>query len=127
MTGIDRKGRSTWAPKHVRHYEWMLASAAYRSLSCHARCLLIELGRRHSGDNNGDIPMSVREAADLLGAAINTARGAFSQLEDKGFIRLSAKGTFRLKSRHSTTWELTEWPRDGKLATKDFMRWEPAA
>ena len=120
-------GRSTGPGKHVRHYEWMLASAAYRSLSCHARCLLIELGRRHNGDNNGDVPLSVREAADLLGAAINTARGAFSQLEDRGFIRLSAKGTFRLKSRHSTTWELTEHGCGGKLAKKDFMRWKSTA
>ena len=127
MAKTNATGRTEGEAKHVRIYRWMLTSPAYRSLSCHARCLLVELGLRYNGDNNGDVSMSVREAAKLLGCAINTTRLAFSQLEDRGFIRLSEKGTFRLKSRHSTTWELTEWPRDGKLATKDFMRWKPEA
>ena len=127
MAKTNATGRSTRAAKHVRHYEWMLASAAYRSLSCNARSLLIELGRRHNGDNNGDIPLSVREAATLLGSAINTACKALSQLEDRGFVRPNEKGAFRIKDRQATTWQLTEHSRAGKMATKDFMRWKPAA
>lgn len=103
----------------------MLDSPAYRSLSCHARCLLVELGRRYTGENNGNIPMSVREAARLLGAGKNTAQKAFSELEDRGFIRPNVKGAFTFKARHATTWILTEYKHGDERATKDFMKWKP--
>ncbi len=126
MTRTNATGRSTRAAKHVRVYRWMLTSPAYRSLGCYARCLLVELGARYNGDNNGHIPMSVREAAGLLGCSQPTACKAFLELEGKGFIRAHEKGAFHVKVRHSTTWILTEHPYAGQPATKDFMRWEAA-
>ena len=107
MTRTNATGRSQGAAKHVRVYRWMLTSPAYRALSNYARCLLLELGARHNGDNNGHIPMSVREAAGLLGCSQPTACKAFQELTGKGFIRAHEKGAFHVKVRHSTTWILT--------------------
>lgn len=119
-------GRRNREPKHVRQYEWMLASAAYRNLPCYARCLLTELGRRYNGTNNGDIPMSIREAAGLLRTGKDQATKAFADLQDRGFIKQNVKGCFTLKARHATTWVLTEYRLNDQPPTKEFMKWKPA-
>jgi hypothetical protein len=41
--------------RHVRIYRWELESAAYRSLSLFARCLMVELKALYNGTNNGDL------------------------------------------------------------------------
>ena len=125
MANVNATGRRKGEPKHVRQYEWMLACPAYRSLSCPARCLLVELGRRYNGHNNGNIPLSVREAANLLGTGKNQAMRAFRDLEDRGFIRPHIKGAFTLKARHATTWILAEFGYRGERPSKDFMKWKP--
>src|SRR5215204_1141553 len=38
---------------HVRLYRWMLDCAAYLSLSCQARTVLLEIARGPDGTNNG--------------------------------------------------------------------------
>jgi len=122
----DATGRSTREAKHVRHYEFMLASAAYRSLSLRARCLLTELKRLYRGDNNGELFLSIRRAGKLLGGAGKDAtRKAFEELQDRGFIRSSVKSSFTWKSGQATCWILTEFDFAGKSAAKDFMRWRP--
>lgn len=121
----NTSGRSTGEGKHVRLHEWMLASLAYRSLSCHARCLLTELKRLYNGDNNGRLHLSVRKAADLLGASKDTSQKAFRELQCRGFIRARQVGTFGWKQGKATTWILEEFPLDGQLPTKSFMRWRP--
>lgn len=45
----------------------LLSSNAYRSLSCAARALLVELVMLHNGENNGSLYLSVRDAAARLG------------------------------------------------------------
>ena len=125
MSKTANNGRRKGESKHVRHYEYMLASQAYRSLSCYARCLLTELGRRYNGDNNGDIPLSIREAAELLNCHKDTASKAFRELEDRGFVRTHIKGAFNVKVRLATTWILTEYRYDDQPPTKEFMKWRP--
>lgn len=124
MANANSTGRTKGEAKHVRFYEWMLRGLAYRSLSCHARCLLVELYRRHNGENNGEISMSNREAAALLGINKDTAWKTFKQLVDRGFIREHQRGSFSCKLRHATTWILTEFHYAEQLPTKDFMRWQ---
>ena len=119
-------GRSKTDGKHVREYEWMLRSAAYRSLSCYARCLLTEMKRLYDGRNNGDLHMSVRHAAALLSCHRDTAAKALHDLEDRGFIHPRTRGSFKWKVRHATTWILTEYEFNGRLAAKEFMKWRPA-
>lgn len=118
-------GRSKTDAKHVRLYATMTRSPAYRSLSCYARALLVELGMIHNSMNNGQLSMSYRQAAALLNVDKNTAMKAFRELEDRGFIRPNAKGLFTRQMRVATTWILTEWPHGGKLATRDFAKWTP--
>ncbi len=121
---VNAKGRNDGA-KHVRMYWWLLDSPAYRHLSCYGRALLIEIIYRHNGENNGRVLMSVREAADRLGVAFNTALKALAELQDKGFIRLAKAGSFTLKRRHATEWTLTMFTVGDNKPTKDFINWKP--
>ncbi len=121
---VNAKGRNDGA-KHVRMYWWLLDCAAYRHLSCYGRALLVELIYRHNGENNGSIGMSVREAADRLGVALNTALKALAELQDKGFIRTAKAGSFTHKRRHATEWTLTMFTVGDTKPTKDFMDWKP--
>ena len=124
MAKANRKGRNDGA-KHVRMYWWLLDCPAYRHLSCYGRALLIEFIYRHTGGNNGSIVMSVREAADRLGVALNTALKALAELQDKGFIRTAKAGSFTHKRRHATEWTLTMFTVGDTKPTKDFMDWKP--
>ena len=109
--------------KHVRLYGWLLRSSAYRSLSPYGRSLLVELYALYNGTNNGAVFLSVREAARRLGCAAGTAEKALGELQDRGFIAISQRGGFNLKSRHATTWRLTEYSVGDERPTKDFMSW----
>lgn len=122
---IDKTGRSVESQKHVRLYERMLASPAYRSLSLAGRAALLEFNRIYNGANNGEIAMSVRRLASLLGVANNTANKAIWELEEKGFVRLVQPASFAWKKRRASTYVLTQHPFRDEPATKDFMRWRP--
>jgi hypothetical protein len=121
----NQKGRSDKEPRHVRLYHWLLQTSAWKSLSAEARAIYIEMSSRYHGTNNGQIPYSVREAANSLCIGKTTAARAIEMLQDRGFVVVMAKGAFSLKSRHATEWRLTEFGCDvtNALATKDFARW----
>ncbi len=110
---------------HVRLYDWLLHSAAYRSLSAVARALYTELADRHFGNNNGHIAFSVRQAEDALHVGKSTAGRAFEELQKRGFIIAERKGGFNLKERkgQATEWRLTEFWCGLQAPTKEFMRW----
>jgi DNA-binding transcriptional MocR family regulator len=132
MANHNATGRSFKSPRHIRLYEYMMASPAWASLDCVSRSLYVEIARRYRGEgsNNGTIPFSVREAAVLLAIGRNTANRAFHSLKERGFIIEARKSGFNIKNRVSTEWLLTEYPDDRKrgntpeLATKEFMRWQ---
>lgn len=117
-------GRSAKQERYVRHWYWQLNSEAWKALSMTARCLEMELKALFNGANNGEIFLSVREAAKRLGVSPNTAAKAFRELEEKCFIIAKQRGHFDWKQRHATSWILTEFEYNGKAATKDFMRWK---
>src|SRR5436305_9553855 len=82
----------------------LLGSDAYRSLSTGARALLVEFNRLYNGANNGELYMSQRKAAELVGVANHaTAAGYLRELQDRGFIRQKIKGSFDNKTRFATT------------------------
>ena len=118
------KGRSD-KERFVSLPFYMLNSEAYRSIHPCAVTILIELKKRYHGANNGFIGLSVREAARVIGGSQNTAIKYINQLVDRGFIRISQKGEFRVKVRHSTEYILTEYPFQNQKPTKDFMKWKP--
>ncbi len=121
----DNKGRSLGVARFVKLEHWMLKTAAWQSLPSAPRALYLELAQRYNGYNNGEISMSVREAARLLHIANDTATKAFRELEAKGFIRRNVCGSFNWKIRHATTWILTEHAFADQLATKEFASWRP--
>jgi hypothetical protein len=123
---INATGRTDGEIKHVRLYPREIESPAYRSLSCKARSLYVELKHFCNGKNNGEIHMSIRRAADRLGTTHNTAHKALSELEQKGFIKPHVKGSFTWKERHATTWILTEFKFRDQPATQDYRKWQAA-
>ena len=123
---VNKTGRSAGASRHVRLHHWLLDCAAWRDLAPASRALLVELYALYNGTNNGQLFMSVREAAKRISVSRNTGGKALLELQGHGFIRALEKGAFSLKSRHATRWVLTEFEHAGKLGTKDFMRWLPA-
>jgi hypothetical protein len=137
MRRISKIGRSDKAAQHVRLYHWFRETAAWKSLEAVDRALYIEVLGRYGGpsSNNGRIPYSVREAAEVLHVGKSTAASAFRRLQERGFIVPTQKGGFNCKVRHSTEWLLTEFGSDvdipdlgikaGDLASKDFARWQP--
>ncbi len=123
--GQDKRGRSKKGDRFVKLEHWMLKMPAWRALSPAARAIYVELAQRYNGSNNGEISMSVREAADCVNIAKDTASKAFHELEAKGFTRRHICGSFNWKRRHATTWVLTEFALSETPATKDFARWSP--
>jgi hypothetical protein len=130
----DRKGRSKGGPAYVQLYHWIRKTDAWHSLNVYARCLYVEIRGRYNGSNNGDIPMSFRDAQELLGCSNKPLPEAFRQLQDRGFIVPVQKGAFTWKVRfhgsgRATTWRLTELPADYPerclTPTYDFKTWKP--
>lgn len=122
---VDETGRSIGPPRFLKLEHWMLKTAAWCSLPTASRALYVAIAQRYNGSNNGEISMSVREAADLIHVAKDTAGHSFRELEVKGFLKRNVCGSFNWKTRHATTWILTEHPLDDELATKEFARWCP--
>jgi hypothetical protein len=114
--------------RYVSLRYWLLESQAWRSLSCNARALYLELAKRYNGRNNGRISYGLREAFKALHIGKTAAQAALSQLQDCGFIVRTKKGAFSMKAnREASEWRLTEYPDDvlPGHASKEFMRWQP--
>jgi hypothetical protein len=121
--GQDKRGRSKRGERFVKLDHWLLKTPAWRSLSPPSRAIYIELAQRYNGSNNGEIALSVRDAAKLVHVAKDTASKAFRELEDKGFVVRVVCGSFNWKLRHATTWELTAYSLGDNPPSKQFARW----
>lgn len=120
--------------KFVALPEWIMRTLAWKSLTPTARCIWIEVARRWKGPgtNNGDIILSVREIAELLNIGKSTAARAIAELVEKGFLRITQEAGFEWRDgrrqRRAQRYALTHEPAGGALAaTKDFLKWQPAA
>ena len=107
----------------LEHFE--MDCPAYREMSLLGKASLMEFRRRYDGGNNGEISFSVRELASRLGCADNTANKAINELQRLGWIKVAVQGTFTRKTRHATTWILTNQPLGDELPTKEYARWRP--
>jgi hypothetical protein len=126
---VDATGRSIGSGHHARFHRWEVTTAAFRSLSIGARALLLELKMLYTGNNNGALFLSAREAAKRLNIGKNKAGLLFNELQETGFIRPKIKGAFNIKATRgggaATTWVLTEFAHGNALPTKDFIHWQP--
>ena len=90
---------------------------------------MMEFRRAYNGYNNGEIVMSVRQAARLLNCNKDTAAKYLEELEKKGWVRLTEKGCFNQKTdKTASTWRITNQPVGLGVdtpATKEYARWEP--
>lgn len=112
--------------RHVRFYHSDLETPAFQSLDCYARALLIEFQRAHNGSNNGQIILPVKEAMRRLGiGSAHTMLRAFQQLEERGWIIATSRGSFTGGAKNSTKWELTCWPLvKGAEPKRLFRKWQ---
>lgn len=125
----NKTGRSKTAGPFVRLDSYMLASAAWASLTPVERAIYVELRRRYNGANNGFLGLSARDAAQRCNCNKDTANKALRVLAEKGFIECVTPGGFSRKVPHSTEWRLLDERCDktGMPPTKAFMRWRPDA
>jgi len=108
----------------------MQDSFGYKSLvlkCAGALAIYIDLAMRYNGVNNGEISYAVRDGKENLGINPNTVGKYLKALEHYGFIITTQKGSFDLKKRHASTYELTLWEVIGKhKEKKSFMTYKPS-
>lgn len=121
--GQDKKGRSKREGQYAKMPYNMLESAAWRSLGGPAVKVYFELHRRFWGGNNGELTLSMGEAAGLLGMSKSTAKAALDELEEKGFIVCTKRGHWY--RREASTYRLTKERTGREDATRDWQAWRP--
>ena len=119
--GQDRKGRSKNDDQFMKLPYGMIRCDAFRSLRGATLKVFLELRSRYNGFNNGSVFLSLREAAETLGMSKTTAGNAFTELEEKGFIRKTKQGLFERSA--ATEWELTDCKFNGDPPKRSFMPW----
>ena len=124
-------------PRYVRLFHWMMDSEAWKDLSGNARAIYLEISKRYNGTNNGQIVYSLREATRELKIGTSTAKRAFDELQDHGFVVAEQRGHFHWKInpggskiRPASEWRLTVYGSNiapdfdsQQHGTKEFMRW----
>jgi len=120
--------RTRSAPAHARVYAFEFQCPAWQSLSTDAKALLIELRGVYQPSQCGVVFMSQREAMRRLHIGQRRTAAAFSDLIERGWLRVHEPGAFHRKTPHATSYRLTNEPgaEPGAQAPKDYMRWEPS-
>jgi hypothetical protein len=102
------------------HEEWF-ESPAFRDLSCPARCLLFEMLNIYRPSRNGQISLSVENAAIRLGKTRKTVQRHFHELAEHGFIVLTSP-QFWMGGR-AREWRLTIMPVGSSSPTDEWKDW----
>ena len=97
----------------------LFQSAAFRSLKCGERCLLLELYSLYL-PSRPDVFLSVKDAGKRLKVKPETAGKAFHVLEEKGFIRLTRGELWQ--ERVSREWRLTFKEYNDQPPTNEWMK-----
>lgn len=95
----DRTGRSKGDARHVRLYEYMEKTAAWRGLSGNAVKAWLVINLKYNGSNNGCIAVASRDLADRMGVSKDTANRAVLELVNAGFLRKTKASSFSLKRK----------------------------
>lgn len=125
---MNKKGRSARGGQWIPLPYPLVRSLAWRSLSGTAVKVFLELRSRFNGGNNGDLSLSLGDAASLLGISKTTAKRAFDELQTKGFLVNTSPGSWY--GRRAATWgvttEVLHLPRAELRAREDWKRWDGA-
>ncbi len=119
---MNRKGRRDTPPFIMLRLD-IYDHPAWKALSSKAVLIWLEIRKRYNGRNNGEISLSVREAAIVAHCSKDTALKALNQLQTHGFIKMNNKGHFQ--NRHATTWTLTCEKLNDLPPTSDWRSWQP--
>ncbi|OHD00883.1 MAG: hypothetical protein A2885_13325 [Sphingopyxis sp. RIFCSPHIGHO2_01_FULL_65_24] len=107
------------------------ASGAYAALTPNARALLMEILSMHNGENNGSLWLSVIDAAHRMGiASKDSARAAFAELIDVGFLRMTKEAHWSIKASETSRarcWRITFLHAPGTGLTDEWRKFEPTA
>jgi hypothetical protein len=122
--GVNSTGRSKCGGQFVPIPYDMAECGAWRSLSGPAIKVYVELRRRYNGGNNGDLSLSLDEAARLLNPGKATVARALAELEAKGFLRMTARG--RWYGRQATTYAVTDRQLGNNPPTNAWRAWQPS-
>jgi len=112
------KGRTPSNFIMLRHD--IIDSPAWQSLHPEAIGIWILLARRYNGNNNGEIPLSCREAARSLHISKDTAGKYFNQLIDAGLVIVTENSGFNRKNRTSRRFALTHQPLGNNPPTNSW-------
>ena len=122
-----RKNLSASGQHYKRYvgYDYeLLETEAFRCLGGGALKLLTVLRKRFNGINNGEISMSVREGSQLINYSKESISKFFKELQDKGFIKVNQRGSFKYKKRHASTWYLTMEEDQQGNKPRTFKHWK---
>ncbi|EYD75852.1 hypothetical protein Rumeso_02634 [Rubellimicrobium mesophilum DSM 19309] len=108
----NRTGRTERGEHFAPMTRSLMEEPAWRALSSSAQALYPWLRLEWRGpqaNNNGQIRLSVRQAADKMGVGINTAARAFHDLQAKGFLVVTEHARLGLSGEaKAPAYELTE-------------------
>lgn len=123
---MNKKGRSGRGGQWIPFPYPFVRSLAFRSLSGSAVKVFIELRSRFNGGNNGDLSLSLGEAAQTLRMSKTSAKRAFDELRCKGFIVCTSTGSWY--GRRASTWGVTteaiHLPTAELRPRDDWKRWD---
>lgn len=108
---------------YIRIMNFDYDTPAFQSLSCTARCLLLEFDRRFDGRNNGRITLPIKEAARRLHVGSKKIQAALLELKRTKFIVVTSEGSFAPGARNPALYELTTRPINGHDARTPFRSW----
>ncbi len=121
---INAKGRSLYDGSQYLSLGYnMLSSPNFLALNPAAVKVLVEIGRRHTGFNNGHIGASYDDMAKRLHMSKATVFRACEDLEYYGFIKLRKRGQFW--GRKANEWEVTFIQSEGYHPTHDWKEAKP--
>jgi hypothetical protein len=123
MAKINKTGRSKSEPRHVRLYEHIERTPAWRDLSGIAAKAWLTIGLMHNGSNNGGIAVSSRELGRRIGVHYVSAARAIRELENAGFL-ICVKDSSFSQTKRAAEYRLTHIPDNikGTPATRDYTR-----
>ena len=125
MGKADHKGRTRGATQpFIQVLKPTLQEPAWKALPYGARCLYIAIKSYYTGSNNGRLFLSVRKAAEDMGASPNSTERWFKDLIKHGFIVATAGGFLGTEGKGTATyWRLTELGFNGEQPTRDYKDW----
>mgnify|MGYP003382002452 CR=1 FL=1 len=116
-----RKAAKVLAGRFTAMPHYILDCPAYKALPPLARCVYWHIHRLAgvSGEKNGEVFYSVRNAAEDHGVGKDRANRAFDDLQAKGFILPERIGHLGIEGQgKATTWRLTHF-----LSDRNFLKW----